>query len=109
MPKKQQSLVDKLVAWYQQVYRQLPWRETVDPYTIWVSEIMLQQTQVTTVIPYYQRFLERYPTVSMLAQASLDEVLKSWEGLGYYARARNMHKAAQKIMAEHDGNFPSDF
>jgi A/G-specific adenine glycosylase len=109
MSKTQHELADQLVTWYQAVYRQLPWRETTDPYAIWVSEIMLQQTQVTTVIPYYKRFLERYPTVRALAQASLDEVLKSWEGLGYYARARNLHKAAQKIMTEHKGLFPDNF
>jgi len=103
-PKAQ--LQKRLLSWYQASFRQLPWRETSDPYAIWVSEIMLQQTQVVTVIPYYERFLARYPTIQALAEASLDNVLKTWEGLGYYARARNLHQAARKILAEHHGQFP---
>jgi len=97
---------EQLITWYRQSHRDLPWRKTSDPYAIWVSEIMLQQTQVATVLPYYERFLTQYPTIQSLAEASLDSVLKSWEGLGYYARARNLHKAAQKI---NPGKFPDTF
>lgn len=78
----------KLLKWYAQNKRDLPWRRTRDPYHVWVSEAMLQQTQVETVIPYYQRFIDRWPTVQSLAEATLDDVLKMWEGLGYYARAQ---------------------
>src|SRR2546425_9386135 len=83
-----------LLAWYRKEARDLPWRRTRDPYAIWVSEIMLQQTQIATVIPYYERWMKRFPTVKSLARAPLDDVLKVWEGLGYYARARNLHQAA---------------
>ena len=86
----------------------LPWQKTRDAYCIWLSEIMLQQTQVTTVVPYYARFLERFPNVKALAQAPLDAVLELWAGLGYYARARNLHRCAQLIVAEHGGNFPRE-
>lgn len=95
----------KLVHWYQRQQRALPWRKTTDPYRIWVSEILLQQTQVDTVIPYYRRFLRAFPTVRKLAAAPLDAVLKAWEGCGYYARARNLHKAAQ-IIVESGGRLP---
>lgn len=95
-----------LLAWYGQQGRDLPWRQTRDPYAIWISEVMLQQTQVQTVIPYYQRWLERFPTVEVLAIADLNAVLKAWEGLGYYSRARNLHRAAQQIVTEHQGRFP---
>jgi A/G-specific adenine glycosylase len=95
-----------LLQWYENQGRQLPWRQTADPYAIWVSEIMLQQTQVKTVIPYYQCWLQIFPTVADLAQADRQKVLKAWEGLGYYARARNLHKAAQKIVQEYQGQFP---
>lgn len=87
----------------------MPWRETRDPYSIWVSEVMLQQTQVATVIPYYERFMVRFPTVRSLAEAPLDHLLKHWEGLGYYSRARNLQKAAQAIVAEHGGEFPQAY
>ncbi len=97
----------RLLRWYKQHARDLPWRLTCDPYAIWVSEVMLQQTQVDTVIPYYERFLKRLPTVAKLANARLDTVLKLWEGLGYYRRARNLHKAAKVIMTEFGGVFPS--
>jgi A/G-specific adenine glycosylase len=83
-----EALRRQLLAWYERHRRSLPWRAETDPYRIWISEVMLQQTQVATVIPYYQRFLERFPSVASLAAASLEEVLKAWEGLGYYARAR---------------------
>jgi len=88
--------------------RDLPWRQRRDPYAIWVSEIMLQQTQVATVIPYFERFMARFPTVSALAAAPLADVLKLWEGLGYYSRARNLHRAAQIVVAEHGGQLPPD-
>ena len=95
-----------LLAWYGSTGRDLPWRHTQDPYAIWISEIMLQQTQVKTVLPYYQRWLEVFPTVQDLAHSELQVVLKTWQGLGYYARARNIHKAAQIIVHEHHGKFP---
>ena len=98
-----------LRSWYQQSGRDLPWRQTRDPYAIWVSEIMLQQTQVKTVIPYYQRWLAQFPTIASLAAAPQQEVLKVWQGLGYYARARNLHRAAQQIVSEWGGQFPDQF
>lgn len=101
------QLSDLLLRWYDTHRRALPWRETHDPYRIWVSEVMLQQTQVRTVIPYYEAFLARFPSLADLAMASLDEVLRVWEGLGYYARARNLHAAARRIMAEHGGQMPA--
>ena len=97
-----------LLDWYAQAGRDLPWRRSRDPYAIWVSEIMLQQTQVKTVIPYYDRWLTQFPTIASLAQADLQQVLKAWQGLGYYARARNLHKAAQEIAQKHGGIFPTD-
>ncbi len=100
------DLTARLLAWYADRRRDLPWRRTHDPYCIWVAEVMLQQTQVATVIPYYERFLARFPTVESLASASLDDVLKLWEGLGYYARARHLHAAAQSVAAEHGGQVP---
>src|SRR5690625_2663221 len=102
------SLAETVVAWQRQHGRHhLPWQGTADPYRIWLSEIMLQQTQVATVIPYYQRFLERFPDVAALARAELDDVMPYWAGLGYYARARNLHRCARTIMTHHDGRFPS--
>ena len=98
-----------MLAWYDQVKRNLPWRENGDPYRVWVSEIMLQQTRVETVVPYYQRWMQRYPTVDALAEAPLDDVLKSWEGLGYYSRARNLHRAAQVVRERHNGAVPSTY
>jgi A/G-specific adenine glycosylase len=89
--------------------RDLPWQRSVTPYRVWVSEIMLQQTQVATVIPYYERFVARFPDVRALAVAALDEVLHLWSGLGYYARARHLHAAAGRICAEHGGALPLDF
>jgi A/G-specific adenine glycosylase len=96
-----------LLGWYDRARRDLPWRQTDDPYSIWVAEVMLVQTQVDTVIPYYERFIARFPDVRALATADLDQVLKLWEGLGYYARARNLHKAAQIVVNEHGGRLPS--
>ena len=95
-----------LPRWYDDHRRPLPWRETRDPYAIWISEIMLQQTRVETVVPYYRRFLKRFPTVEALARAPLGDVLKIWENLGYYARVRNLHKAAGEITARFGGRIP---
>ena len=100
----------RVLAWFAREGRQdLPWQHTGDPYAVWVSEIMLQQTQVTTVIPYFERFMASFPDVVALADAGEDEVLRHWSGLGYYARARNLHKSARMIRDEHDGSFPTDF
>ncbi|RMF05515.1 MAG: A/G-specific adenine glycosylase, partial [Chloroflexi bacterium] len=96
----------ELLRWYRRNGRALPWRDETDPYRIWVSEVMLQQTQVATVVPYYHRFLARFPTVEALAAASQEQVLKLWEGLGYYARARNLHRAAREIVEKWSGRLP---
>jgi len=96
----------QLLAWFRQYQRDLPWRRTKDPYRIWLSEIMLQQTRVAAVIPYYERFLERFPDMHALAVAPQEDVLRLWSGLGYYSRARNLQRAAQEIVAKHDGAFP---
>lgn len=93
-------------AWFRESARDLPWRRTKDPYRIWVAEIMLQQTQVTTVLDYYEPFLEQFPTVEALARADRDAVLKAWEGLGYYARARRLHRAARRLVEGHGGTLP---
>ena len=103
------SFQEKLLAWYDGNKRDLPWRRTQDPYKIWISEIMLQQTRVDTVIPYYERFLDWFPTVADLAQAPEEKLLKAWEGLGYYSRVRNMQKAALQIMEDHGGVFPATY
>ncbi len=99
-----------LLAWYDRHRRVLPWRarrgERADPYAVWLSEIMLQQTTVKTVAPYYARFLARWPTVAALGEASLDDVLRAWAGLGYYARARNLHACARAVVERHGGIFP---
>jgi A/G-specific adenine glycosylase len=102
------SIADKLLRWYQMNARELPWRGHPDPYAVWVSEIMLQQTRVETVIPYYDRWMERFPSILVLAEASQQEVLATWEGLGYYSRARNLHRAAQAVMNEYNGILPRD-
>jgi A/G-specific adenine glycosylase len=99
----------RLVAWYRRNGRDLPWRRTRDPYPIWVSEIMLQQTRVEAVIPYYERFLTRFPGVAALAAAPEADVLEHWAGLGYYRRARQLQAAAQQIVAAHRGEFPADY
>jgi A/G-specific adenine glycosylase len=96
----------QLLAWFRQYQRDLPWRRSKDPYRIWLSEIMLQQTRVAAVIPYYQRFLQRFPDIHTLAAAPQEEVLRLWSGLGYYSRARNLQRAAQEIVARHGGVFP---
>lgn len=97
-----------LLKWYARAGRDLPWRKTRDPYVIWVSEIMLQQTQVKTVLSYFDRWMKLFPSIAALATSDLQTVLKAWEGLGYYARARNLHRAAQQIISEHKGVFPQD-
>jgi len=98
-----------LLAWFRAQARELPWRATRDPYAIWLSEIMLQQTQIATVIPYYHRFLTAFPTVPDLARAPLERVLELWSGLGYYRRARHLHEAAQVVAAKYQGHFPEDY
>jgi len=98
-----------LLKWYDHNQRALPWRETNDPYAIWASEVMLQQTQVNTVIPYYGRFLKQFPTIHALAEADLQAVLKVWEGLGYYSRARNFHRAAKLVVEAHEGTVPDNW
>lgn len=103
------ALQVKLLTWFQKNKRPMPWRGETNPYRIWVSEVMLQQTQVATVIPYYRRFLQEFPTVHALASAPMDAVLKQWEGLGYYARARNLHRAAREIVETHGGTLPQNY
>src|SRR5690349_15244680 len=99
---------DLLLHWYHQHGRyDLPWQKTKTPYRVWISEIMLQQTQVSTVIPYYLRFMKRFPTVKALSESTEDDVLSHWSGLGYYARARNLHKAAKIITQQFKGRFPT--
>jgi len=98
----------RLLGWFRRHRRDLPWRSSRDPYRIWVAEVMLQQTRIAAVIPYYDRFLARFPTVETLAGAPLQEVLKFWAGLGYYSRARNLHNAAKKVAADHGGEFPRE-
>ncbi len=97
----------QLLGWFREFQRDLPWRRTKDPYRIWLSEIMLQQTRVAAAIPYYERFLQRFPDVHALAAAPQEEVLRLWSGLGYYSRARNLQKAAQQIVAKYGGQFPA--
>lgn len=108
-PAKIEKFRKKLLAWYDDNQRLLPWRENNDPYRIWVSEIMLQQTQVDTVIPYFNHFMEQFPTVADLAAAPTDQVMKAWEGLGYYRRARNLQKAAQQVMTIYEGKIPDHY
>ncbi|HZH54076.1 MAG TPA: A/G-specific adenine glycosylase [Sphingobacteriaceae bacterium] len=99
----------EIVRWYQENKRDLPWRHTRDPYVIWLSEIILQQTRVDQGRPYFERFLEQYPTVQAFSQASEDEILRLWQGLGYYSRARNMHRAAKQVMEHYQGQFPTAY
>lgn len=106
---KPKAFQQAILNWFQQHGRKdLPWQQPITPYPVWISEIMLQQTQVTTVIPYFQRFMESFPSIEQLADASLDQVLHHWSGLGYYARARNLHKTAKQIVSEMHGQFPND-
>lgn len=105
IPKKD---IQALIRWFKANRRDLPWREQPTPYAVWVSEVMLQQTRASVVIPYFEKWMERFPTIENLAAASQDEVIKLWEGLGYYSRARNLHKGAQQIVQEFEGEIPSD-
>jgi len=100
------ELPQRLIGWYAEARRDLPWRRSRDPYRVWLAEVMLQQTRVETVVPFYERFLSRCPTLAALAEAPLDEVLKLWAGLGYYARARNLHAAARELARTHKGRIP---
>src|SRR5437764_6821221 len=100
------KMVDRLLNWFHTHRRDLPWRRTEDPYAIWVSEVMLQQTQVQTVLPYYERFMRRFPTLEALAEAPEEDVIREWAGLGYYARARNLRRGAQAVVEEHGGRVP---
>ncbi len=101
-------LADALLGWYERHARRLPWRGHPDPYAVWVSEIMLQQTQVETAIPYFERWMARFPSIAALANASQQDVLQTWEGLGYYSRARNLHRAAQMIIERYSGDLPQE-
>ncbi|HPF16112.1 MAG TPA: A/G-specific adenine glycosylase [Thermotogota bacterium] len=107
--KDKMSFQQALLKWYQVHQRTLPFRESLDPYHIWISEIMLQQTQMDTVLPYYKRFMEAFPTVYDLAKAPQERVMHLWAGLGYYSRARNLHKCAKVIVEKHQGRFPEDY
>ena len=102
------DIQQRLLAWAEGALRDLPWRQVRDPYRVWVSEIMLQQTRVETVIPYYLRWMRQFPTIAALARADLGDVLKAWEGLGYYARGRNLHRAARIVVDDYDGRLPDD-
>ncbi len=107
--KTRSAMRRKLLKWFDTQHRDLPWRKNKTPYRVWVSEIMLQQTQVSTVIGYYKRFIKRFPNIKKLSAAEESEVLKLWEGLGYYRRARQLHAAAKLVMEKHGGKFPTDF
>ncbi|HKZ38641.1 MAG TPA: hypothetical protein VJ184_13365, partial [Chryseolinea sp.] len=100
---------DKVVEWYNLNKRDLPWRDTKDPYKVWLSEIILQQTRVNQGLPYYLRFIEKFPNLHALASASEQDVLRLWQGLGYYTRARNLHKCAKQVVALFGGEFPNTF
>lgn len=108
-PQSRRKFRRQLLAWFSAHKRDLPWRKTKDPYRIWLSEIMLQQTRVAVVAPYYSRFLARFPNLPALARARTDAVLQRWAGLGYYSRARNLHRAAKEILASHSGRFPRSY
>jgi len=108
-PQTRVAFAERLLDWFDRHARDLPWRRQRTPYRVWVAEVMLQQTRAETVVPYYERFLARFPTVQALANAGLEEVLKVWEGLGYYARARNLHAAARQVVTAHDGQLPDTF
>jgi len=108
--KEEKSRIHKnLIRWFQKNQRDLPWRKTYDAYAVWISEIMLQQTQVTTVLPYFERWIKKLPTIQSVAEAKEDVILKLWEGLGYYSRARNLQKTAQIIVKEFNGKFPEQY
>ena len=107
-PDHDEGFSREILSWFEIHGRHdLPWQRELTPYRVWVSEIMLQQTQVATVVPYYERFMGRFPSVEVLAAASIDDVLHHWSGLGYYARARNLHRAARIVLEQHDGVFPT--
>lgn len=108
-PKIRTAFAKRLLTWFAAEARDLPWRHDRVPYRVWLAEVMLQQTQVDTVVPYYERFLARFPTVEALAAAPLEDVLKLWEGLGYYSRVRNLHAAARQVVAQHGGQIPGTF
>jgi A/G-specific adenine glycosylase len=103
------TIAGALAQWFQESHRPLPWRETYDPYQVWVSEVMLQQTQVETVLPYFNRFIQKFPSLRALAKADESDVLHLWAGLGYYSRARNLLKSARQVVETHDGKLPSDY
>ncbi|MBQ5743413.1 MAG: A/G-specific adenine glycosylase, partial [Clostridia bacterium] len=103
------KLTSPLLQWFSQNARSMPWRDAPTPYHVWISEIMLQQTRVSAVIPYYERFLQELPTIESLAQCDDEKLMKLWEGLGYYSRARNLKKAALTIMEQYEGVFPSEY
>jgi A/G-specific adenine glycosylase len=107
MPSSVLAVQNRLLDWFRDHRRDLPWRRSCDPYRIWIAEVMLQQTRIAAVVPYYGRFLHRFPTVESLARARQESVLKLWSGLGYYSRARNLHRAAQEIVVRHKGKFPA--
>lgn len=107
-PTKDVSIREKLIQWFRYAQRDLPWRRSYDAYGVWISEIMLQQTQVRTVLPYFERWMRRFPDIRSVAEASEEEILKLWEGLGYYSRARSIHKTAQLLMRDHLGELPRD-
>ncbi|MGL6095576.1 MAG: A/G-specific adenine glycosylase, partial [Fimbriiglobus sp.] len=107
-PRTLSTVRSRLLAWFDEHHRDLPWRTDRDPYRIWVSEVMLQQTTVAAVVPYFPRFLAEFPTVEALAAADEQAVLRSWAGLGYYRRARHLHAAAKRLVADHDGTLPND-
>ena len=118
MPSEKQSSIpannlrklrEGLLSWFDANSRKLPWRVSYSPYQVWISEIMLQQTQVKTMLPYFRRWMARFPDVPSIAKAPEDEILRFWEGLGYYARARNIRKAAQMMVTEYGGEVPGDF
>ena len=100
---------NSILDWYDINKRNLPWRLTKDPYKIWLSEVMLQQTQVSTVIPYYENWIRKFPTVNSVAKVNIDEALKMWEGFGYYKRCRNFHSAAKIIVSKHNGMIPNSY
>ena len=102
-------MLEPLIKWFEENQRPLPWRESYDPYQVWVSEVMLQQTQVETALPYFERFVREFPSVDALAKADEERVLKLWAGLGYYRRAKNLIAAAREIAAKHGGKIPADY
>src|SRR5689334_9027141 len=109
MPTNIYNVRSKLLLWYKDNQRVLPWRGTGDPYLVWLSEVIMQQTRVAQGTPYYNRFVEQFPSVELLAKAEEQDILKLWQGLGYYSRARNLHHAARQVVSEHGGKFPVDY